>query len=337
MNKTSHYDTSIHKFKNKIFWTIFGIFTVMIVAFAGLFTYQTYRREVRRVSDIDIVAHPEDSDFSTKPPKGAETPPPKFMETMQENHLSVLELLAIAFIFEIVAAWLAYLLANYLTKPVAETFALQKQFIADASHELKTPLTVVTVNADLLRDQLPQDRHLKNILSESARMDNLIKQMLDLSATEEAARYDFKSGNLSDVIRDEVLVFDSVAYEGNLKITTDLDPEITFDFDASRIQQLVGILMDNAIHHAEPKSIIKVVLQRSKRHIVFSVRNRGLPIPDEDCERIFERFYRSDSSRHREQNRYGLGLAIAKNIVTAHHGMIIAHSAQGWTEFRVEF
>lgn len=346
MNSQKNSSTSVRRLRIKIFWTIFGIFTVMIISLAALFTYQTYRREVLRVSEADLaMPRPDDSNppaniapEDTNPAnRFTETRPPKFMETMRENHLSVLELLAIALVFELIAAWLSHFLSSHLVQPVAETFSTQKQFIADASHELKTPLAVVTVNADLLAEKLPTDRHLKNILSETTKMDQLVKQMLDLSATEEIAKYHFQTANLSTAIRDEVLVFEPIAYEMSLKIKTDLDLELTFDFDALKIQQLTGILLDNAIHHAKPRSTIEVGLKRSKRHIILTVRNRGLPIPTEDRERIFERFYRADSSRRRDQNHYGLGLAIAKNIASAHHGTITAHSAKGWTEFRVEF
>ena len=134
-----------------------------------------------------------------------------------------------------------------------------------------------------------------------------------------------------------ILPFESLIYEKNIKLDYKLDENIYLKSDSSEIKQLMAILMDNAIKHSKSKGKIIVTLSKEKDNISLSVKNKGEPIPKGEEERIFERFYRVDKSRNRNDNRYGLGLAIAKSIVERHNGTIKAFSTDEYTTFEINF
>ena len=133
------------------------------------------------------------------------------------------------------------------------------------------------------------------------------------------------------------LTFESLAYEKNITIETNIEEKINLFCHKESIDELVSILIDNAISHSKENSKIKVNLTNMKAEIKLEVTNKGEPIPDDECEKIFERFYRNDKSHNRKSGRYGLGLAIAKNIVESHNGNIRAYSKDGYTTFEVKF
>jgi len=333
----NNHDKSVVRLQSKVFWIIWTILTVMILSLAGLFIYQTHTREVRRAKEEWVEKVPD-----WQRPTMGEMIPPRFDETMRENQVSLVELLGIVILFELSGTLLAYALARYVTKPIAEVFAMQNQFVADASHELKTPLAVIISNsdlleADLLEADLPDNQWLQNIQSEAVRMNEMVKQLLDLTVSGRDSDYQFIDSDLSEVVLSAVLAFESLAYEKGLKLKCDIDEGLRCSFDQLKIQQLVGILLDNAICHARPKSKIEVSLKPAKSKVLLKVRNQGIGITKGDEEKIFERFYRGDKAHNRQLNRYGLGLAIAKNIVQAHGGKIMAQSDHGWTEFVVTF
>ena len=145
----------------------------------------------------------------------------------------------------------------------------------------------------------------------------------------------YKIENISKLIEKNALTFEGLAYEKNVRIFTDIDDDIMFNCNGIEINELVSILLDNAIKHSFNDEDIKVVLKNNKNDIQFSVTNKGDEIGEEDQEKIFERFYRVDKSRNRDNNRYGLGLAIAKNIVINHNGKISVESNNNNTTFKV--
>ena len=134
-----------------------------------------------------------------------------------------------------------------------------------------------------------------------------------------------------------MLVRSDSIYEKNITIETNITEKINFLCHKESIDELVSILVDNAISHGSENSKITVDLSNSKNEIILKVVNKGEAIPLEECEKIFERFYRNDKSHNRKSGRYGLGLSIAKNIVLAHHGNIKAYSKDGYTTFEVKF
>ena len=228
-------------------------------------------------------------------------------------------------------------LTRWITKPVEESFDKQKRFIADASHELKTPLSVIIASADALESNPEEGKWLENIKSESDRMNKLIADLLELAKSEETGEAEvFAEGNLSKLVEKSALTFESVMFEKGVTLNDSIQENIIMNMNEAKIQQLVSILLDNAVKHSEKGSSIFVELKQEK-DIVLSVTNKGEAIPKGEEEKIFERFYRADESRNRNDNRYGLGLAIAKNIVTAHGGTISAKSENGNTTFKAVF
>lgn len=225
-----------------------------------------------------------------------------------------------------------------IVKPVNEAFIRQKQFIYDASHELKTPIAIISASAEMLEKNPKEKKWLDNIKTENNRMNKLVISLLDLSKSENIKENEvYTSVNLSKVIKNKALTFESLIYENSLELDVDVVNDIMFNCNEDRIKELLSILMDNAIKHSLPNSQITVKLSKEKNNIYLSVKNKGKEIPISEREKIFERFYRLDKSRNRDDNRYGIGLSIAKNIVINHNGTISVNCKDGYTTFMVNF
>lgn len=253
----------------------------------------------------------------------------------------LLETLLIFIVLEVVIFFLSKLVTKWITKPAHDAFDKQKEFIADASHELKTPLAVIMASSDELTGE-DNKKYIENIKYESDRMSRLISGMLDLSKLEQSASDDsyrdsFKEEKLSKLVEKNCLVFEGVAFENGVEIETEIEKDITFSCNRDEIEKLVSTLLDNAVKHSHKDTTVNVKLYRENNSIILKVINSGDPINPGDEEKIFERFYRSDKSRNRNENRYGLGLAIAKRIVQNHGGEIKAYSKDGRTTLKATF
>lgn len=254
----------------------------------------------------------------------------KLMQTLKTS-------IVIFVILEIVIVISSKQITNWIIKPVVETFNKQKQFIADASHELKTPLAVIMASSEALENEPEEKKWLENIKSESERMNNLISNLLELAKSESGIKEQYSNENLSKLVEKSVLTFESLSYEKNIKLDYNISENINFICNGDQIKQVVGILMDNAIKHSFKDGEIKVELKKEKNNIILTVENKGQEIPKEQREKIFERFYRGDEARNRSDNRYGLGLAIAKNIVQNHNGSISVDFENGYNVFKISF
>ena len=257
---------------------------------------------------------------------------------IKANLINSLESSILTFIIlEILVVIISNIITKWITKPVQESFNKQKQFIADASHELKTPLSVIIASSEALEENPKEKKWIKNIKNEADRMNNLIVRLLDLASSEREIKEELKVENLSKTIELSVLTFEGKAFEKNIKLNYNIKENINYKINSSDIKQLVEILLDNAIKHSDINQTVNINLDEINNQIIFTVSNKGEEIPVGLEEKIFERFYRVDKSRNRNDNRYGLGLAIAKNIVLNHNGTISAESKNGITTFKVIF
>ena len=237
---------------------------------------------------------------------------------------------------EVIIAYLSQKITIWITKPAIEAFKKQKEFIEDASHELKTPLAIIMASSDELKEDKKNKKYIDNIKYETERMNKLITSLLNLSKLENAVTIGaYHEENISKIIEKVALTFESIAYENDLSIITDIEDNIIFNCNKDEIERLIAIIVDNAIKHSTKKTIIEIIAHKIKNNINIEISNIGEGIKPGDEEKIFERFYRADKSRNRSENRYGLGLAIAKNIVINHGGTIEAFSINNKTTFKI--
>lgn len=235
----------------------------------------------------------------------------------------------------IVFFFLAVFLAKKIVDPLEQSYSKQKQFISDAGHELKTPVSVVCANAELLSREIGDNRWLANIQYENERMGLLVGQLLELARTENVTPVTERV-NFSRLVAGESLPFESVAFEKELELACDITDGIFVDGNSAQLKQLVSILLDNAIRHSKNHGTVRLLLIKEHSRVKLSVINDGDAIPKEHRERIFERFYRSDAARSGEDGHYGLGLAIAKAIADSHKGSIGVRCYDGRVEFCVQ-
>ena len=228
------------------------------------------------------------------------------------------------------------LLSRWATRPVERAWRQQRQFLSDASHELKTPLTVILSNAELLESaQLPERpaRWTDNIRSEAGRMKFLVEEMLTLARADHMVRTAvLEEVSLSDLAADCTLSFEPVAFEAGKPLQEDLAEGVTVMGDREKLRQVIAILLDNAVKYGAAGGAITLTLQKTDRQARLTVANPGEPIPPQQLRRLFERFYRADASRG-EQSGFGLGLPIAATIAAEHKGTLKAESDAASTRF----
>lgn len=254
------------------------------------------------------------------------------------SHIKIIFILAIIISIAslIVIYELAKKLSKMIVKPVEETFEKQKQFISDASHELKTPLAVIEANADVLENEIGTNKWINYIQNEADSMNNLINELLLLAKIENIDNLkEYKQLNLSKEVEIILSMFESMAYEKQVNITSNIDQNIMMNGNKEDIEHIVSTLTDNAIKHTKAKKEVQIILKEEKNDIIFEVKNMGEKIPEEEREKIFERFYRIDKSRNREEKRYGLGLAIAKSTLEKYKGKIEVFYKDNFTVFKV--
>lgn len=196
-------------------------------------------------------------------------------------------------------------------------------------------MSVVSANAELLAREVGDNKWLKNIQYENERMVMLITQLLDLARTEKG-NAQMERVHFSRLIAGESLPFESIAFEKGMELYSDIQSDIYVEGNPIQLKQIVAILVDNAICHSQKNGFVKIILNKEQNHACLSVINHGKAIPLEHREKIFERFYRVDEVRNSEDNHYGLGLAIAKAITTAHQGQIDVLGYNHLVEFKVK-
>lgn len=234
---------------------------------------------------------------------------------------------------------LSLLLARWTIKPVEHAWQQQRQFVADASHELKTPLSVILTNAELMQqtpDSAQSADFASNIVLMANRMRALISGLLELARADNGAvQQSFARIDLSELVEQAALPYEPMFFEKGLSLRTSLEPGISLYGSRMHLMQTVCILLDNAIKYAEPGAAVELTLRKHVRHCTLCVSNEGAAIASEKLAHLFERFYRVDAARN-DPNSYGLGLSIAERIVNEHKGRIWAESAGGWNRFFVQ-
>ena len=239
------------------------------------------------------------------------------------EHLLLKKLLFVSVLVFLVMEGIVLVLTMILTKramrPMQATFERQRQFISDAGHELKTPLTIISANVDILQDEIGKNKWLSYIHAQTERMRILVNEMMNLTKLEMGSpEKEFTTFSLSAAISSAALPFESQAFEQKKQLELDIQEDLQYTGNMEQIKQLVGIFMDNAMKYSNPEGEIRVTLQQTRDKKVLKFFNTGKGVTEEEKEKIFERFYRSDSSRARNTGGYGLGLSIAKSIADTH-------------------
>lgn len=235
---------------------------------------------------------------------------------------------------------ISLLLSNWVVKPAERAWNEQRQFVADASHELKTPLTVIMTNAEMLRDENfgeeKRRQFSESILTMSRQMRGLTENLLELARIDNGSvKMTFSPVDLSGLVTDAVLPFEPLYFEKGLELQCQSEEGIFVKGDFDCLLRTVDILLDNAMKYSHPNTTVKISLERHGTHAVLSVENHGDTMSKEDLKNIFKRFYRADKARSMNHS-YGLGLSIAENIVREHNGKIKAESSDGINKFTVK-
>ena len=226
------------------------------------------------------------------------------------------------------------LLSRWLVRPVEESWRRQQQFVADASHELKTPLTVLLADADILLGHpddtiRSQSRWVEHLRDEGLRMKGLVEDLLFLARGDAGDRERPRGRvELSQVCEGCVMSFEPLAFEAGLVLESSVAPGVGVTGDGEELRRLCAILLDNACKYCGPGGTVRITLEGGGE-AALTVHNTGEPIPAEDQAHLFERFYRADAARGREKGGYGLGLSIAAAIVERHGGKIAVRSTAG--------
>lgn len=229
---------------------------------------------------------------------------------------SVLQIISISFVSLLLFLYISTRLADIAISPVEDAWNQQKQFLADASHDLKTPLTVILANTNIITSHKEdtiesQMKWIESTAEEANRMSDLVNKMLEL-AKGEVAKEDIKISeiNLSEIVENSILQFEVVAFERNISIESGIQPNIIVKSHASTFSKILEILFDNAIKYSDENGKINVALYQSSKKVYFSINNKGEYINHEELPHVFERFYRTN--KEREVGGHGLGLSIAK-------------------------
>lgn len=225
---------------------------------------------------------------------------------------------------------LLLLLSKRIVRPVAESYEKQKQFITDAGHELKTPLTIIGADADLAEMECGENQWIQDIRRQTQRLTELTQDLIYLSRMEEEGlslqSIDFP---LSDVAEEMAHSFLPLAQNQGKRLEIAVQPMLSFRGDEKSIRQLCSILLDNALKYSPQEGELLFRLEKQGKNILLSVSNTtSQPIKKEELCHLFDRFYRTDPSHNSQTGGYGLGLSIARSIVTAHKGKIRAESPQ---------
>ena len=230
-------------------------------------------------------------------------------------------------------------LANSAIIPIEESWKKQRQFVADASHELKTPLSVIMANTEIIASH-PDDtvasqmKWIDNTLAETKRMASLVQDLLFLAKSDDGLKVEMSTTNLSHCVEECVLTSESLFYENRLLLESDIDTDIYIDGNEGQLKQLVTILLDNANKYTPTDGTIQLTLKSTNKSAILIVANDSNEVSREQVAHLFDRFYTLDTSRNKTKGGNGLGLSIAERIVQTHKGKITAEYKNGKMTFK---
>jgi signal transduction histidine kinase len=232
-----------------------------------------------------------------------------------------------------------FIVSGYVIRPLEKNMEQQKQFLSNASHELKTPITVIATTIDIISNKTGEDCWTECIREQAKKMQKLVLELLDLSRLLEvhSARKNFAENNVSVTVSNALLYFECMFFENEKVLRQYIEKDVMLKCDEDKISQLVGILVDNALKYSDTRSTIEFRLTRENNHAVIRCTNTCKDMSLSDTSRLFERFYRSDNDRTHEQEGFGLGLSIAQAITELHGGTIKAEYSDGKVIFTVRF
>ncbi len=229
-----------------------------------------------------------------------------------------------------VVSMLLYIISARIVKPISDSYEKQRQFITNASHDLKTPITIIDAEMDILEMDHGENEWLQDIRKQTKRLSELIQELVFLSRMEEKENHfqmiDFP---ISDVVEETAQSFESLAVTQEKTFAMQIQPMLSYCGDEKTIRRLVTILLDNALKYSDEKGNITISFEKADRALRLIVHNTCPPIAAEDIKHLFDRFYRGDKSRNSQTGGYGIGLSIAKAIVEAHNGTIRATTKDG--------
>lgn len=234
-------------------------------------------------------------------------------------------LLGLAAVFVLVVIF-----SRMVFRPVEESIQKQKRFITDASHELKTPLTIIDANTEVMEMESGESQWTKSTRKQIQRLSGLVQQLVTLSRLDEEKGLEEKCEfNLSEAVSECVQPYESLAQTREKNLTLNIEENLTYTGDERSIRQLAGILMDNAVKYSSENGNITLTLKKKGKKIFLEVYNDADDLPQGKLDVLFERFYRLDSSRNSGTGGSGIGLSVAKAIVQAHKGKITAENKNG--------
>ena len=249
-------------------------------------------------------------------------------QTLSGFRTTLLARVALSLVGLLAVFMLLLILSKRIVRPVTESYEKQKRFITDAGHELKTPLTIIGADLDLAEMECGENQWLTDIRRQVKRLTGLTHDLIYLSRMEEGqemlSAIEFP---ISDVVEEMAQSFAAPAQSQHKEFRVQVQPMLSYTGDEKAIRQLVSILLDNALKYSGSGGCIEVRLEKQNHALLLSVRNTTTqPVEKDQLPRLFDRFYRLDSSRNKQTGGYGLGLSIAKSIVSLHKGKIRAES-----------
>lgn len=242
------------------------------------------------------------------------------------------------FLMTLILIAVIILLSKHMVKPLSDSFIQQKQFISNAGHELKTPVTVISATTDLLERKHGTDRLYDTIKAQVEKMSRLITELLELTKFSEKSKdpVDFHLFSISETVETTLLYFESRAFESEHPLHLEIAENLTMYGNALKMERLVGILIDNALKYADAKTEIQFCLSESNHKIYLSCSNLCSDLTQEQMTHLFDRFYRAEESHSHQKEGFGLGLSIAQAIAEQHKGEISASLQENKITFTVK-